>query len=81
MRVKNKRLEELRRGAVNEVPCADGSHVYIGEMGRSLTERLKEHKYTVRRGNMNNGIAAHAWSEQHHVDWSAARVRSFKQHP
>ena len=30
---------------------------------------------------MNNSIAALVWSEQHHVDWSAARVRSFEQHP
>ena len=30
---------------------------------------------------MNNGITAHVWNEQHHVDWSAARVRSFEQHP
>ena len=30
---------------------------------------------------MNNGIAANAWNEQHHVDWNTARVRSFEQHP
>ena len=24
---------------------------------------------------MNNGIAAHAWNNDHHVDWEAAKVR------
>ena len=40
-----------------------------------LKERVNEHRYTVRTGNMNNGIAAHAWNNDHHVDWEAAKVR------
>ena len=55
-------------------------YVYIGETGRSLEVRLKEHKYAVRTANMNNGIAAHAWNSQHPVNWDGARVRCFEQH-
>ena len=43
VRVKNKRPEELRRGVIYEVPCARCNQVYIGETGRNLSERLKEH--------------------------------------
>ena len=80
MRVKNKRPEELRRGVVYEVPCHDCSKTYIGETGRSLQERLKEHRYAVKTANMNNGIAAHAWNHQHQADWDSARVKIFEQH-
>ena len=47
MRVKNRRPEEARRGVVYEVPCRDCNRTYIGETGRSLQERLKEHRYAV----------------------------------
>jgi hypothetical protein len=80
MRVKNKRPEELRRGVVYEVPCQDCSKTYIGETGRSLQERLKEHRYAIKTGNINNGIAAHAWNHQHQVDWDLARVKTFEQY-
>ena len=80
MRVKNRKPDELKRGAVYEVPCGECDRSYIGETGRCLKERLKEHQYAVRTGNMNNGIAAHAWSSQHSVNWDEARVLVFEQH-
>ena len=79
MKVKNRRPVELRRGVVYEVPCRDWNKAYIGETGRSLQERIKEHKYAVKSANMKNGIAAHAWTHQHHVDWDAAKARAFEQ--
>lgn len=80
MRAKERRPEEAKRGVVYEVPYAGCSHVYIGETGRSLNDRLKEHRYAVKTGNMNNGIAAHAWNNKHHVDWDAAKVRTCEEH-
>ena len=80
MRVKNRRPVEARRGVVYEVPCRDCNCRYIGETGRSLQERLKEHRYAVQTANMNNGIAAHAWNQQHQVDWDGAEVKMCKQH-
>ena len=35
---------------------------YIGETGRTLSKRIKEHKYAVCSMNMNNAIARHFWS-------------------
>ena len=56
MRVKNVRPSKLRKGADYEVPCGGCEKIYIGETGRNLQERLKEHKYAVKTANMNNGI-------------------------
>ena len=33
-----------------------------------------EHKAAVRRGDTKNGIAVHAWEEQHRVNWDEASV-------
>ena len=71
----SRRPSELKKGAVYEVPCGGCDNVYISETGRTLKERVREHKYAVKTANMNNGIAAHAWQAQHPVDWEAAKVR------
>ena len=52
IRVKSRRPSEVRKGSVYEVPCRECSNVYIGEMERTLKERLKEHKYAVKLANM-----------------------------
>ncbi len=71
--------EEKKQGVVYEVPCRDCGAVYIGETGRNLQERVKEHKYAVKRQDDNNGIAVHAWTNDHAVDWSEAKVRTKEQ--
>ena len=52
--------------------------MYIGETGRNLKKRLKEH--AVKKKNLKNGIAAPACQQQHSVDWDAAKVRCTEQH-
>ena len=42
--------------------------MYIGETGRTLQKRVAEHKYAVGRHDVRNGIAVHAWSNDHSVD-------------
>ena len=72
-KVKNVRPAEMKKGAVYEIPCKD-------ETGQSLSERLKERKYAVKRHDDKNGVAAHAWTAQHRVAWSDAKVRTTVQH-
>ena len=76
MNVECKTPKECKYGTVYEIFCANCNSVYIGEMGRSLKGRIKEHKYAVNRGDAKNRIAVHAWGSQHKVDWSSARVRT-----
>ena len=52
-RVKSRRPSELKKGAVYKVPCRGCDNVYIGETGRTLKERVREHKYAVKTANMN----------------------------
>ena len=54
--------------------CADCESAYIGETKRTLDTRLKEHKRAVTIDNRNNGIATHANTKEHSINWSSARV-------
>lgn len=60
LNVKHHRPKEKRNGVVYEVPYADCDQFYVGETSRILREKVKEHRYAVKTGNKNNGIAAHA---------------------
>ena len=80
MKVKSTRPEDKKKGVIYEVPCAECDCVYVGETGRSLEMRLKEHRYAVRTKDSRNGIAVHADTNNHEVDWDAAKVIMFEEH-
>ena len=49
--------------------------VYVGQTGRSLECRLKEHKRAVKCGSVDaSANAEHVWNEGHQVDCEAAGV-------
>ena len=50
------------------------------ETERTLEKRLKEHRGAVKRNDMKNGIAVHAWNTEHRVDWEAATVKQVETH-
>ena len=80
MKVKAPLSMEKRTGVIYEIPCQDYEKVYyIGETGRSLQKRMMEHKAAVRRGDWNNGIAVHAWDEDHRIDWEGANIKEVEQ--
>ena len=64
-----------KKGVIYEIPCKDCPRVYIGETGRTLEKRLSEHKAAVKKNDPKNGIAVHAWANQHQVNWEAASVK------
>ena len=41
--------------------------------------RLKEHRYAVKTKDSRNGIAVHADTHSHEVDWQAAKVLMFEE--
>ena len=58
---KDKLEEDQKTGVVYEIPCQDCPTVYIGETGRSLHTRKKEHERSVRLGNTNySALSEHA---------------------
>jgi hypothetical protein len=61
-------------GVVYKIPCADCTWAYVGETGRTLTERLTEHKRAVRNCSSSSEIATHVWSGGHRMNWAGAEV-------
>ena len=57
------------------IPCKDCPEVYIGETGRSLKIRLREHRDAVdaRRTNQN-AVAKHVVTNEHPVDWGGSQL-------
>jgi hypothetical protein len=48
---------------------------YIGETGRPLAVRIREHKYNLKQGLLEKSkLAQHAYEEDHRVSWDKARV-------
>ena len=47
---------------------------YVGETGRTLELRLKEHQRTVKSGQTTNGIAVHANNTHHSILWDSAHT-------
>ena len=66
---------DQRNGVVYRIPCRYCAKTYVGQSGRSLACRIKEHQRAVRNGDENaSAIAEHAWGCHHHIDWEAAEV-------
>ena len=67
-----------RAGVINEVRCGDCPQVYVGQTGRTLSHRLKEH-----RRALTSALAEHAAAHDHAIDWGNAKVvdvhRQFQQ--
>ena len=57
------------------VPCANCPATYVGQTGRQLHQRLREHRRAVESGDCaNSALAEHAWGCHHPVDWDRVRV-------
>lgn len=62
------------KNCIYKVPCECGKS-YIGETGRPLQVRIKEHKKLVRLGETDKSrIAQHAWEEEHRIEWEHTTI-------
>ena len=59
-----------------EVSCHDCQMKYIGETKRSMKRRMTEHRYAVKKMDVQNGIAVHVQRHQHSINWESAIVRA-----
>ena len=80
------RVDNLERpGVVYRVPCASCQCCYIGQTGRSLSCRLKEHKSVVRNRDVASSALAEHWLDTGHIRspgmrpllWSRAVIGAF----
>ena len=58
---------------IYSLPC-ECRKVYTGETGKTLTERLAEHRRAVRRMDNNNSLAVHVQRTTHSITWDKAEV-------
>ena len=64
-----------RKGVVYSIPCAECPHTYIGQTGRSLDHRLREHRRALKNGDVgSSALAEHVFASNHQVDLSKAMV-------
>ena len=67
-----------KKGVVYCIPCQDCDKVYVGETGRTLNIRQKEHKRHLFNGNTeDSAVAAHAHQEVHDIDWENTFVLDY----
>ena len=64
-----------RVGVVYQIPFGGCEKVYIGQRGRTLYHRLKEHRRALVSGNVQqSAVEEHASNEMHDIAWKKAKV-------
>ena len=67
--------KEDKAGVVYQFPCSNCPQTYIGQTGRTLGQRLKEHKKAVKDKNiMTSALAEHTCQTGHTIDWSQTEI-------
>ena len=62
-------------GVVYEIDCAECDAKYVGQTGRNLSQRVKEHRTATEKGQiLKSGIAQHAWDAHHDIAWDNIKV-------
>jgi hypothetical protein len=76
MKIRPERDPQQTAQCVCSIPCECGRS-YIGETGRPLTVRLREHSYNVKEVFLEK-LAQHAYKGGHSVDWDEAMILEFE---
>ena len=68
-----------KTGVVYSIPCKDCDKVYVGETGRTLNVRRREHcRHSTNGRTDSSAVAAHAHSSLHDIDWENSSVLEFE---
>ena len=85
------KVESMKRcGVVYSIPCANCENVYIGETGRKLETRLREHQEDVEKNTVGvatrsrrkesatelhkSALTDHAAAHNHIIDWNKTKI-------
>ena len=67
-------IDSKHQKDVYKTPCSCGE-AYIGEIGRSITTRLKEHRVDIRHERLkNSAIAKHSYNTNDHIFLENSKV-------
>ena len=70
----NKPKKALTNYGVYEIPCKDCDQIYVGESGRDLDKRIKEHRNDIKNANENNAMFVHLKKFDHPIDFENAKI-------
>ena len=70
--IKNSPKDSL--GIIYKIPCLDCNHFYIGQTGKGLSTRRKQHEYSVRSGQTSNALFLHRNNFNHRINWNGSEV-------
>ena len=66
--------KETDKSVVYEIPCTGCNKTYVGETGRGIQIRLKEHKSDVKFHRTSNAIVLHIDTCHHLPNWEETKV-------
>jgi hypothetical protein len=72
--VKDTRQQSEKTGIVYKINCKNCAAHYIGESGRELGTRVKEHRNAIRRKDPLSAIYRHISTTQHDMDWDDVKI-------
>ena len=68
-------------GVIYSIPCKECEIKYIGETGRSLETRQKEHQRSVRLAKTkDSALAEHVYNNNHSIDWNNSKISNKESH-
>ena len=71
--MKFKPRQETNKDVVYSIPCHCGKE-YIGETGKLLKTRVKEHRAALKKGETaTSKLVKHAWNKEHEFNWNQAK--------
>ena len=76
---KDRIVESEKSGLVYKIPCRDCDAAYIGETGRSLKTRKREHFEAVKRMDVKkSALCQHIADFDHFIAWDEAKILQMK---
>ena len=61
-------------GCIYRVPCNDCNKIYIGQTGKSLQARIKQHKYNIRGAQESDAVFLHVRDSSHSINFNNAAI-------
>ena len=56
------------------ITCKDCTRIYLGQTGRKLGDRVKEHERAIKKGDVNNACAKHNVETKHEIELQDVKV-------
>ena len=74
-------LDHEKSGLVYQISCCDCDAVYIGETGRSITTRGREHVDAVKNLDVKkSALCQHVVNKDHVIDWGNVEILKRESH-